>query len=86
MDIFDHGCQIEKQVLSATECDLFLTAFGTVLNGGGRAGARHLMSRQAVNELANDRRLLRLAQEALGGNAVPFRATRLPNPGIIGRL
>jgi ectoine hydroxylase-related dioxygenase (phytanoyl-CoA dioxygenase family) len=75
MDIFDHGCQIEKRVLSAAECDLLLTAFGTVQNCGGKAGARHLMSSQAVSELANDGRLLRLAQEALGGNAVPFRAT-----------
>jgi ectoine hydroxylase-related dioxygenase (phytanoyl-CoA dioxygenase family) len=33
------------------------------------------MSNQAVNELAHDERLLRIARVALGGSAIPFRAT-----------
>lgn len=42
---------------------------------GGRAGIRHLMSVEPVRELANDRRLLEIADGALGKPAIPFRAT-----------
>jgi hypothetical protein len=34
-----------------------------------------MMSNEAVNELANDRRLLQIVQKALGLPGMPFRAT-----------
>jgi ectoine hydroxylase-related dioxygenase (phytanoyl-CoA dioxygenase family) len=40
-----------------------------------RAGARHLMADKSIANLANDARLLNIAREILGGDAVPFRAT-----------
>lgn len=40
-----------------------------------RAGARHAMRDEAVARVARDSRLLGLAQEVLGKDAIPFRAT-----------
>src|SRR5262249_45274673 len=40
-----------------------------------RAGARHLMADTLIADLANDLRLLKLAREILGGDALPFRVT-----------
>jgi Phytanoyl-CoA dioxygenase (PhyH) len=74
MNISDSGCQLAGSVLSATECDS-ITRLLPAAAKSARAGTRHLMSNQAVKELANDRRLLGIAQEALRGTAVPFRAT-----------
>jgi len=75
MNITDSGCQIEAPVFSPAEVDVFLANFRVTPEPRRRAGTRHLMSNKAVNELANDERLLRIAQRALGRRAVPFRAT-----------
>jgi len=80
MGISDSGIQIEEQVLSARECDR-LVAQLTASASSGRAGTRHLMSNNAVQELANDQRVLRIAQAALGGPALPFRATLFAKSG-----
>jgi hypothetical protein len=64
MDILESGWHIEPPVLSGDECD---TLLGTL--------AKFMMSIEAVTELANDGRLLQLAQTALNGPAVPFRGT-----------
>jgi len=40
-----------------------------------RAGVRHLMSQPFVREIASSCELVSLASAALGGSAVPFRAT-----------
>jgi ectoine hydroxylase-related dioxygenase (phytanoyl-CoA dioxygenase family) len=40
-----------------------------------RAGTRHVLKHSAVSELASDDRLLGIAQQVLGSDAVPFRAT-----------
>jgi ectoine hydroxylase-related dioxygenase (phytanoyl-CoA dioxygenase family) len=40
-----------------------------------------MMSNGAVNELANDGRLLRIAKEALGSTSMPFRATLFAKSG-----
>jgi ectoine hydroxylase-related dioxygenase (phytanoyl-CoA dioxygenase family) len=74
MNILDHGYSIESPVLFAGECDALLGTLEKATRTG-RAGMRHLMSHRAVRELANDERLLRIARLALGGAAVPFRAT-----------
>lgn len=41
----------------------------------GRAGARNALQIESVRILAGDSRLLNIASNVLGGNAVPFRAT-----------
>lgn len=81
MDIFESGYQITESVLSATECDSLLGTFTAAPSCGGRAGTRHMMSNQAVNQVANDGRLLRIAEQALGGRAKPFRATLFAKSG-----
>jgi ectoine hydroxylase-related dioxygenase (phytanoyl-CoA dioxygenase family) len=40
-----------------------------------RAGVRHLLSDESVAALANDNRLIAIAGQVLGDDAVPFRAT-----------
>jgi len=81
MEIFASGCCIERSVLSATECDYLLAVLSAAPNHGGRAGTRDIMSIQAVRDLAKDGRLLQLAQGALSGPAVPFRATMFAKSG-----
>ncbi len=81
MNITDLGWGVEASVFSTVEVDIFLASFCVAPNPKGRAGTRHLMSNRAVNELANDRRLVRIAQEALGRRAVPFRATLFAKSG-----
>jgi ectoine hydroxylase-related dioxygenase (phytanoyl-CoA dioxygenase family) len=81
MDISDLGFEIEEQVVSARECDALAAQLTEASISSGRAGARHLMSNNAVKELANDGRLLRIAQGALGESALPFRATLFAKSG-----
>jgi hypothetical protein len=75
VDSADLGYSITEGVLSSGECDRLKAALGCGDMRRGRAGARHLMNNPDIAALANDRRLLYLAAEALDGRAVPFRAT-----------
>lgn len=77
----DPGYWIEEAVLTQTECDVILQVLSQNANGRGRAGTRHLMSNPIVAALANDHRLLSLAQRTLGNSAVPFRATLFEKSG-----
>jgi ectoine hydroxylase-related dioxygenase (phytanoyl-CoA dioxygenase family) len=86
MDIFDSGWQIERSVLSVTECDSLLASFSGSPGQRGRAGTRHMMSQRAVSELANDGRLLQIARRALSAPAVPFRATLFAKSGDVNWL
>ena len=70
----DPGFEIEAGVLRPTEVTALGDALGAV-ESRSRAGARHLMSHPAVMKMANDPRLLRLAQEWLGSKPIPYRAT-----------
>src|SRR5689334_10182151 len=74
------GYSISEGVLSGDECERLAQAL-TDTQRPGRAGARHLMARPEVAELAVDARLLRLAAEALGGAATPYRATLFEKSG-----
>jgi len=47
----------------------------------GRAGARHLMAIPQVAHLASDPRLMQIAQQALGSEPFPFRATLFEKSG-----
>jgi hypothetical protein len=73
-ELDDAGYSIEEGVLSGAECDRLLAGLEENVTRS-RAGARHLMSLSAVAKLARDERLLSHARSALGGQAVPFRAT-----------
>ena len=77
----DAGFWIEEGVLSRHECDSLVEALSRDRAARGRAGARHLMTRPAVAEVANDPRLLRLARPGLGEGAVPYRATLFEKSG-----
>lgn len=77
----DDGYWIENHVLTDAECDVIVRGLSQNANGRGRAGIRHLMSNPIVATLANDHRLLRLAQRSLGNGAVPFRATLFEKSG-----
>ena len=77
----DVGFRIEEGILSQRECDSLASALSQDQAGRGRAGARHLMSHPAVAEVANDRRLLRIARSALGAEAVAYRATLFEKSG-----
>jgi len=68
------GLEIQPDVLTAREATGLLAALDGVRGRCG-AGARHLMSHPVVAELAGGRRLLTLAQNVLGKDARPFRAT-----------
>jgi ectoine hydroxylase-related dioxygenase (phytanoyl-CoA dioxygenase family) len=47
-----------------------------------RAGARHVLSEPVVAQLAHDSRLLDIAQQILGPNAFPYRATLFAKSSI----
>jgi ectoine hydroxylase-related dioxygenase (phytanoyl-CoA dioxygenase family) len=69
------GFWIEDNVFSDRECDDLIEAVPLNLQRRSRAGARHVMSIPAVEEVAKDEWLLRIARSGLGDGAVPFRAT-----------
>lgn len=69
------GYWIEADVITEPECAQLIESLSTDERRRSRAGLRHLMSNRAVAEIASDRRLLHIAQQALGGVAVPYRAT-----------
>jgi hypothetical protein len=69
------GFRITEGVLSHLECDALLQTFASSQINRSRAGARHFMNIPQVARLANDSRLIELAEQELGGRAVPFRAT-----------
>jgi hypothetical protein len=73
MNATDLGFSIHSSLLSPIECERLVASLaGTVRS---RAGARHLMRHPAVMTIAADPRLLDLAREWVGPDAVPYRAT-----------
>jgi len=74
----EDGYWIQENVISCRECDALIAALSSAKRS--RAGARHLMNNPAVAELAADRRLLAVAESALG-EAVPYRATLFEKSG-----
>jgi ectoine hydroxylase-related dioxygenase (phytanoyl-CoA dioxygenase family) len=76
-DYFDDspGFWIDDHVFAERECDELIEIVSLNQRGRSRAGARHLMTIPAVETVAKDERLLRIARRALGAGAVPFRAT-----------
>jgi ectoine hydroxylase-related dioxygenase (phytanoyl-CoA dioxygenase family) len=79
--IVDDGYCLHENVLSASECDYLIATLAKYKEPNGRAGIRHLMRVPEVQALASDSRLLQIAQQALGSNAIPFRATLFAKSG-----
>lgn len=74
-NISNDGYAILPQVLTSEEIDQLLSDLERSAAQRSRAGVRHLMIIPAVTKLANDHRLLGIAQAVLGNNALPFKAT-----------
>jgi ectoine hydroxylase-related dioxygenase (phytanoyl-CoA dioxygenase family) len=62
-------------VVASAEVETLVSALEQSSLRRSRAGIRHLLSHPAVAEIANDPRLLGIAQQVLGYDAFPFRAT-----------
>ena len=70
-----NGYAIIPEVLNCTEAEELLSKLEASQLRRSRAGVRHLLGHPVVSAVANDPRLLGLAQEILGDQAFPFRAT-----------
>jgi len=69
------GFALIPEVWQEGEIASLLRELGNLENRSGRAGIRHILSHPAVNAVAHDARLLGIAQNVLGAEAFPFRAT-----------
>jgi ectoine hydroxylase-related dioxygenase (phytanoyl-CoA dioxygenase family) len=69
------GFAVMPSVLPVGEIDLLQSAVGASPLLRSRAGARHLLAEPAVARIARDPRLASIASQALGADAMPFRAT-----------
>ena len=78
----DAGFSIIEQVFSDQASQAILADLSQPLSTRSRAGARHLMSRPAVAEVARDPRLLAIARDTLGPDAIPYRATLFEKSGV----
>jgi ectoine hydroxylase-related dioxygenase (phytanoyl-CoA dioxygenase family) len=73
--VFEVGFAIAPGVLAADEADKIVSELSASELNRSRAGARHVLKYPCVNKIAEDRRVLALAQAVLGERAFPFRAT-----------
>jgi ectoine hydroxylase-related dioxygenase (phytanoyl-CoA dioxygenase family) len=73
--IEDAGFALIPEVLPQRELTSLLCALDGLVHRRGRAGIRHILNQPRVKAIANDARMLGLAQGVLGENAFPFRAT-----------
>jgi ectoine hydroxylase-related dioxygenase (phytanoyl-CoA dioxygenase family) len=71
----ERGFAIIPGILPRAEIENLLEVLARETPGRTRAGMRHLMSHASVRRLAQDRRLLGIAEDVSGGSALPFRAT-----------
>ena len=71
----DAGFDILPGVLSDSEASSLLARVSHTKVRRTRAGARNVLSDPAVSQIAGDPRLVRLASDALGMGAFPFKAT-----------
>ena len=71
----NEGFAVLPEILSAAECDRLIAGIGTSSLTRTKAGVRHVMRHPAIAALARIERLLTIAQELLGDNALAFRAT-----------
>lgn len=75
LQVAQNGYAIFPDIVSAAEIQQLAYKLERSALRHGRAGVRHLLGNSAVAALANDPRMLRIAQSVLGPDASPFRAT-----------
>jgi len=73
--IEQQGFAIIPEVLTRVEVEELLEALSHVTLQRSRAGVRHALRYAAIAALAQNSRLLGIAQQILGSTAFPFRAT-----------
>jgi ectoine hydroxylase-related dioxygenase (phytanoyl-CoA dioxygenase family) len=73
--IEDAGFALIPGVLPQGEITSLLRGLDSLNNRRGRAGIRHILQNPRVKAIANDARVLGIAQAVLGESALPFRAT-----------
>jgi ectoine hydroxylase-related dioxygenase (phytanoyl-CoA dioxygenase family) len=71
----DQGYSISERVFARSEMAHALQALASARLQRTKAGARHILHVPVVRELAADSRLMMIAGQFVGHNAVPFRAT-----------
>jgi ectoine hydroxylase-related dioxygenase (phytanoyl-CoA dioxygenase family) len=71
----ERGYALVPDVWSAREVLALLVSLADLSSRPGQAGVRHVLHHPVVSVIANDRRLLDMAQTVLGENAFPFCAT-----------
>ena len=74
-EIRQHGFAILPGIFSHQEMDKLSNEIEQSALKRSKAGIRHALQNDAVRKLAHDARLLELACDVVGGEAVPFRAT-----------
>jgi len=73
--IREQGFAIVPNVLGRTDVDALLAELSRAELPRSKAGIRHALKLPTVARIASSAPLLRIAQEALGSDAFPFRAT-----------
>lgn len=73
--IEEHGFAVVPQVLSTRELIPILVSLADLEPPRGKAGIRHVVNHPTVKVVAQNPRLLEMAQAVLGSTAFPFRAT-----------
>jgi Phytanoyl-CoA dioxygenase (PhyH) len=71
----EKGFAIVPEVLPQKDVNRLLNELGMSTLPRSRAGMRHAMRNLRVAAFAREARLMQLAQEVLGGGAIPYRAT-----------
>jgi ectoine hydroxylase-related dioxygenase (phytanoyl-CoA dioxygenase family) len=84
--IEERGYALIPEVWSPREILALLVSLADLSSRPGRAGIRHVLHHPVVSVIANDRRLLDIAEGVLGENAFPFRATLFEKPPDAPRL
>ena len=75
LQVQQDGYAVLPNVLNPKEAQQLILTLESSVHNRSRAGVRHLLGVSCVAQIANDPRLLGLAQEILGRNAFSFRAT-----------
>lgn len=75
MQVEQYGYAIIRNVCTPEEIQSLAVSLEHSCLPRSRAGIRHLLSIPTVAQVANDPRLLGLAQSILGDKALPFKAT-----------
>ena len=71
----EQGFAVVPSVLSTRELIPILVSLADLQPPRGRAGIRHVLSHPTVKVVADNPRLVEMAQAVLGSSAFPFRAT-----------